>query len=68
MTIAFDHTVSNNCSAYRNIKSYEVEDIDCTYSSRKIVGNFEIEVENECGDMIEITQGFFNGQFRYAGN
>lgn len=68
MTIAFDHTVSNNCGAYRNVKSYGVEVIDCNYSSHKIVGNFEIEVENECGDKIEITKGFFNGQFRYASN
>ncbi|MBK7426460.1 MAG: hypothetical protein IPI60_05180 [Saprospiraceae bacterium] len=58
MTIAFDHTVTNNCSAYRNIKSYEVEVIDCNYTSRRIVGNYEIEVENECGDKIEITQDF----------
>jgi hypothetical protein len=68
MTIAFDHTVTNNCSAYRNVRSYEVEVIDCDYTSKKIVGNFEIDVENECGDMIEITQGFFNGEFRYASN
>ena len=68
MTIAYDHTVFNNCSAYRKVKSYSVEVIDCNYSSHKIVGNYEIEVENECGDIIEITQGYFNGQFRYAGN
>lgn len=68
MTIAYDHKVPNNCSAYRKVKSYKVDVIDCNYSSHKIVGNFELEVENECGDKIEITQGFFNGQFKYASN
>jgi len=63
--ILSDYSLSDDCIDFKNIKSYNVNIIFCDINNQIISGSFEMEIENECGDVYEITEGRFDARFRY---
>jgi len=60
-----DYLNSNNCIDFYNLNSSSIIISFCDFEQQIISGTFELEFENECGDVYEITEGRFDARFRY---
>ncbi len=54
-----------NCIFFENLILGTIEVLYCDLSQKIIAGTFELQVENECGEVYRITEGRFDGRFRY---
>lgn len=63
--IFFDYNLSNDCIIFNRTNHYFIDIIFCDLENQIISGTFELEIENECGDVYEITEGRFDAPFRY---
>lgn len=55
----------SECIDFEKVKKYKIEISFFDSVNQIISGTFELEIENECGDVYEITEGRFDGIFRY---
>ncbi len=60
-----DVSVGKLCQIFNKLNSYQITITYCDLANRIISGEFELEIENECGDVYRITEGRFDGRFRY---
>lgn len=60
-----DFLLNDNCIRFTILKSYKINILKCDLGQQLLSGTFDIEIENECGDIYEITEGRFDARFRY---
>ncbi len=60
-----DYTLTGDCRQFKKINFSEVNIIFCNLEDKIIAGTFSLEIENECGNVYNITEGRFDAKFRY---
>ena len=59
-----DYTLQDTCINFSQVNLYEVNILYCNLNDKIISGTFSLEIENQCGDTYQITEGRFDAKFR----
>jgi hypothetical protein len=60
-----DYNLDGVCIDFIEVHGFLIKILHCNLSDQIISGTFELTIENECGDIYEITEGRFDARFRY---
>jgi len=60
-----DYNLEGDCIDFIQVHGFSINILHCNLSNQIISGTFELTIENECGDIYEITEGRFDAGFRY---